>query len=76
MKKTPEKYLHQKGYTTYNTSKSKIKAEKGLGQAFVELYYKKLENKDIKGFMDDIIEFHKEETWESEKKKEKKKKDS
>jgi hypothetical protein len=75
MKKTPEKYLYQKGYTTYNTSKSKIKGEVGLGKFFID-YYKRLEDKNIKAFMDDIIEFHKEETWESEKKKEKKKKDS
>lgn len=66
-----EKLLYLKGYTTANTSNIKIKAEKGLGKAFLELYYQRLENKDIKGFMDDINEFHGQEFWESKKKKSK-----
>lgn len=66
MKQSPENYLYLKGDITRNSSKKKMKATKGLGKAFMR-YYERLKNKDIQGFMNDIIEFHDQKFWKPEK---------
>ena len=44
---TLEKYLYLKGYTTKGTSYHKIKTNKGIAKAFVELFFNHLKNGDV-----------------------------
>jgi hypothetical protein len=44
---TLEKYLYLKGYTTKKTSYHKIKTNKGIAKAFVDLFFNHLKNGDV-----------------------------
>ena len=46
-KTTLEKYLYLKGYTTKGTSYHKIKTNKGISKAFVELFFNHLKDGNV-----------------------------
>lgn len=47
MKMTLDKYLYLKGYKTKDSSRHKLKRQRGIAKAFYELFYKNLENGDV-----------------------------
>ena len=44
---TLEKYLYIKGYTTKGTSYHKIKTNKGIAKAFVDLFFNNLKDGNV-----------------------------
>lgn len=55
---TLEKYLYLKGYTTKQTSYHKIKTNKGIAKAFVDLLFNNLKNRDVLELQKLVNEFN------------------
>jgi|Laugresu1bdmlbsd_1035121.scaffolds.fasta_scaffold179608_1 hypothetical protein len=56
-KLTLEKYLYLKGYTTKGTSYHKIKTNKGIAKAFIELFFNNLKSGNVLELQNLVNEF-------------------